>query len=186
MKMFTLLFLNILFHLKGDQGDIYTKDDCNNIKLCEKGDCCLKITINKYGFVEKECVKDRKSVEDELVTSIEYTKSLIIFDCVPENKKRCKYHSTDTTISGCMEFELEGDNICCNLRLHKNGSNPESGCMAINKYEFATFKYVLNDELINKTINSNDNETIGQLECNSKFNKINIFLFVIFYILFLL
>ena len=76
---------------------------------------------------------------------------------------------------------MEGDNICCNLRVKpKNESTVNiSGCIEINKYEIERFKYSLSEHNFNNM--KNEYIDIGILECASEINKINILLILIIY-----
>ena len=185
MKIFLLLTVYFIFQIKGNNFEINTKDDCEMDEKvnCTFGNCCLKITIYKNGIVEKECIEDTIDKNYKERTSIQFNESFIIFDCLEEDKKEsCPYYGSikgEAFNSGCSKYQLDGDNICCNLRMKYNNARI-GGCVEVNKFEIEKFKWILSDELFEK---SNDTEDIiGQLECTSKLYKINLFLILIIYI----
>ena len=163
-----------------------TKEDC-------EANQCLKITIFKNGTINKTCIKD-PSYANRKSFSLEFNETFIIYDCLEEEKKKCKFNissnsslTSDPSVENCKRQDTEDkDSICC-YYLEKNISNENTyGCREINKYEFERFKWGLNYDLFqNYKFNINGTEIIGEIECNGKNLNLNKIIFFFILLIFL-
>ena len=170
---------------------IFSYVNCKELELnCETQ--CLKITIFKNGTINKTCIEEPPANKKSF--SLEFNETFIIYDCLPEDQKKCKFNissdsilTSDSSVENCKRQDTEDkDSICC-YYLEKNSSNNTFGCREINKYEFERFKWGLNYDLFQnyKFNNTNDSEIIAEIECNGKNLNLNKIIFFFILLIFL-
>ena len=166
-----------------------------NIVKCQNSDGyinCTKITIYKNGTFKNDTL--RNISKNMAITSIQFNDYFIIYDCMNEiTENDCTYNnenksndylglalSPQTCINKNVRVE---DNICCYYRKKVN-DNITYGCLEVNKYEIQKFNRVFKNNQFDQW-NISYNNSIIEIECNDKINKINKFIILIFLIIFI-
>ena len=174
------ILFNILFYIKSDF--ITSKNECLENE-------CFKKIINKKGLVENDCVNDPDSVNKSIYKSLKYNDTFIIFDCVRDEEKESEcINSTqdeyDLSPSTCKRKNTKDkENICCYYREKRKKTNEFNfSCIEINQNEIERFRSIhINKEVIE----NNENNIIGEIECDSRLYKMNkLFIFVFLFILY--
>ena len=166
-----------------------------NIIKCQNSDDyinCRKLTIYKNGTFKND-TKPQDISKNMTITSIQFNEYFIIYDCMNEiTENDCKFNnetksnellglalSPQTCINKDVSVE---DNICCYYRENVRGIK-SYGCLEVNKYEIQKFSRAFQDLQFDKK-NSSYNSII-EIVCNDKINKINKFIILFFLIIFI-
>ena len=210
--LISIILINILFFINctDTTNQIDSTNNLNNLNDSTASYInCKKLIIDKNGKLSIDNIKEENRYNNT-IKSIKFNESFIIYDCWNEteidNQNSCKYNSsennsnenlTESTISDdpqkyedgsidCSKKEAKGDkdNICCHYRVKSENKLNNAGCLEINKYEFQRFKWAFSDYQYDNVRYIND--TILEIECNDKINKINKFYILLFLIIFII
>ena len=153
---------------------------------------CTKLTIYKNGTFENGNINENIN-KNKTITSIQFNEKFVIYDCMNEKTDNyCTFYN-EATLNGSLGLSLTQtctqkevtfeDNICCYYRKKVN-DNITYGCLEVNKYEIQKFNRVFKNNQFDQW-NISYNNSIIEIECNDKINKINKFIIFIFLIIFI-
>ena len=193
-----IIFINILFLINCEDSTTIVTTDSTESTPDDIN--CRRLIIDKKGKINIDNITEN-SKYNNTIKSIQLNDYFIIYDCwnETENQNDCKYNTsedldknnsddsqiTDTSL-GCSKKIAKGDkdnNICCHYTVKLENKTNNYGCLEINKYEFQRFKWAFSDYQLDKSELYND--SIIEIECNDKINKINIIFIILFLIIFI-
>ena len=167
---------------------------------------CDRITINKNGI--KTIEENITTAKEDTIFSMKINESFVIYNCENDSQTprddeySCMYYyNHQVNYSNAETFSPEQtpsinfcnrkhtrnkDNICCHYNEKNNETNYTiSQCIELNKYEIQRFKWIISIENFEKYQRNQTNNSIVRIECNNEIYKLNKYIILIFFIIFI-